>query len=94
MKLSSNLVGHTPHSYHMLSLYLLTFVTIGQKRYQRVTRGYCNQVIDLLSVYFLKPVECSPSDTSSTHRHISGSCSTIFFNAFCSLLFNHLLHVT
>ena len=66
MRLSSNLAGHTPHS----SSYLPTFVTTGQKRYQKVTRGYCNQVIDLLSAYFLKSVECSPSDTASTHRHI------------------------
>jgi hypothetical protein len=66
MKLSSNLAGHTLHSYR----YLPTFVTTGQKRYQKVTRGYCNQVIDLLSAYFLKSVECSPSDTASTHRHI------------------------
>jgi len=71
MKLSSNLAGHTPHSYRLsLSSHLRYNVTAGQKRYQKVTRGYYNQVIDLLSAYFMKSIECSPSDTASTHRHI------------------------
>ena len=71
MKLSSRLAGHTPHSCRLsLSSHLRYNVTAGQKRYQKVTRGYCNQVIDLLSAYFMKSIECSPSDTASTHRHI------------------------
>jgi len=62
-----------------------------QKRYQKVTRKYCNQVIDLLSVYFLKSGERSPSDTASTQRYISRSSSMIIVNAFSNILFQSLI---
>ena len=65
-----------------------------QKRYQKVTREYCNQAIDLLIAYFIKLAERSQSDTASTQRHISGSSSPIIINGFYSLLFNRLLHFT
>jgi len=65
-----------------------------RKRYQKVTREYCNQAIDLLIAYFIKLAERSPSDTASTQQHISGSSSPIIINGFYSLLFNRLLHFT
>ena len=63
-KLSSNLAGSTHHCY------LVTFVTMVRNRYQKVTREYCNQAIDLLIAYFIKLAERSPSDTASTQQHI------------------------
>jgi hypothetical protein len=88
MKLSSNLAGPLHHCY------LVTSVTMVQKRYQSVTHEYCNQTIDLLSVYFMMWGSRSPSDTTGTQRHISGLSSTIIFNPFFSLIYNHLLHFT